>query len=229
MVAARSGRRFGRRLVVYTAIFGGYDALKQQPEIPGVEYVCFTDDRTLSAPGWRIARSRARYPHPRMSAKWFKLHPHRVLPWVGHSIYIDGSVQILGPDFFAVMLDALGDSGLALFRHPVRSTVRDEAAFCVPIEKYRRLPLIEQVEHYEAEGFRDDVGLYANGLIVRRHRTRAMRGLGRAWMRENERWTYQDQLSLPYLLWKRKIQPGVVPYALWDNPLFTLTAHTSER
>jgi hypothetical protein len=47
-------------------------------------------------------------------------------------------------------------------------------------------------------------------------------------MRENERWTYQDQLSLPYLLWKLRMEPGIIPYNLWDNPLFGFVPHASD-
>lgn len=216
------------RVAVYTAIFGGYDYLKEQPLIPGVDYVCFTDDPGLTAPGWRVIVGKARHLHPRLSAKWYRTHPHRVLSAYRRSIYIDGSVQILTPDFVPAMLAALGNRDMALFQHPARHNVRDEAEFCVPIEKYRGQPMVAQVDHYAALGFPDQSGLYATGLIARRHRTRTMRRFGRAWMQENVRWTYQDQLSAPYLFWKFGITPGVVPNNLWDNPLFTLIAHTSE-
>lgn len=96
-------------VAVYTAIFGGYDYLKEQPLIPGVDYVCFTDDPRLTAPGWRVIVGKARHLHPRLSAKWYRAHPHRVLSAYRRSIYIDGSVQILTPDFVPAMLAALGN------------------------------------------------------------------------------------------------------------------------
>ena len=48
------------------------------------------------------------------------------------------------------------------------------------------------------------------------------------WLRENRRWSYQDQLSLPYLLWKLDIEPAVIPYPLWGNGLFDFVEHASE-
>jgi hypothetical protein len=214
---------------VYTAIFGGYDSLKAQPVSPGVDYICFTDDPNLQAPSmWRVEVRAPRYKHPRLSAKWFRMRPDRELPQYRHTIWIDGSVTIATDTFVAEVMSALDGSGLALFQHPDRDNIFDEVQASMPMRKYAGLPLQQQVEHYRARGFPGTNGLYASGVMVRDSSNRRIRRLGREWMRENVRWTYQDQLSLPYLLWRVAITPGVIPYNLWDNPLFTLTPHTSD-
>lgn len=46
---------------MYTSIFGGYDTLKPHPDIPGVDWVCFTDDPALRQDGWTVAVDRPRY------------------------------------------------------------------------------------------------------------------------------------------------------------------------
>jgi hypothetical protein len=71
------------RRAVYTAIFGGYDSLQEAPKAAlarGIDFICFTDDETLTAPGWEIRLTSPLYEHPRMSAKHFKALPHIVLP-----------------------------------------------------------------------------------------------------------------------------------------------------
>ena len=216
------------RVAIYTAIFGGYDTLREQPAMPGVDFVCFTDNRTLHAPGWRVVHA-PRKGHPRMAAKFFKMLPHRVLPRYHQTIWIDGGVQLQRTDFAAVALNAMDDHGLGLFRHPVRDTVQSEAQFCLSVEKCCGQPMLEQVRHYRARGFPDATGLFAGGVLARESGNRRIRQLGRMWLRENVRWSFRDQLSLPFLLWKLRIEPGVVPYNLWDNPLFSMVAHTSER
>ncbi len=52
--------------------------------------------------------------------------------------------------------------------------------------------------------------------------------MGRRWWRENRRWTWQDQLSLPYLLWRLDLAPGEVPFALGDTDYLRMVAHASE-
>jgi hypothetical protein len=55
-----------------------------------------------------------------------------------------------------------------------------------------------------------------------------MRRLNEAWLAECLRWTYQDQLSLPYLLWRHNVRPALIPYNLWDNHLIGLQPHLSD-
>lgn len=213
------------RTAIYTAIFGGYDDLREQPSCPGVDFVCFTDNPSLRSEQWRIEFRNPRYPDPRMAAKWFKLFPHRALPEYRRSIWIDGGIQLSTGDFADEVLSFLAPSGLAMFRHPARTTIREEAAELVKLGRFPDQPFLQQVEHYYAKRFPDDIGLYAATVMARDHASRQMHRLGRLWLRENLRWSFRDQLSLPYLLWKLEIQPGVIPYDLWDNHLLTMVAH----
>jgi hypothetical protein len=194
-----------------------------------VDFICFTDDRTLKAPGcWQVRPRAPRDKHPRLAAKWFKMRPDKELPQYRYTIWIDGSVSLSTDAFAEEAMAALNGSGLALFRHPDRDNIDDEVSASTPMRKYEGLPLREQVEHYRKRGYPGNHGLYASGVLVRDSADRRIRRLGRLWMRENVRRSYQDQLSLPYLLWKLRISPGVIPYNLWDNPLFTLAPHMSD-
>jgi hypothetical protein len=212
---------------LYTAIFGGYDSLREQPVMPGFDMVCFTDDPTLTSSQWRVVVVRRRDEHPRMSAKKFKALPHKVLPQYERTVWVDAGIQIQRDDFAELVLEASGDTGLSLVRHPARNRVIDEARFCVDLAKYHGQPMLEQVEHYRRKGFPDESGLWAGGIIGRDSR-RTVRTFGRRWWRENQRWTWQDQLSLPYLLWRLDLVPGEVPFGLGDTDHLRMVAHTSE-
>ena len=217
-----------RRTAIYTAIFGGYDSLRVQPQIPGIDYVCFTDGAQPAVAGWKVIRAKSRFRHPRMSAKWYKARPDlTMLKQYDCTIWIDGGVQIETVDFAAVVLASMHD-GLSLFRHPIRDSAMGEAVFCLPIEKYDELPMVEQVEHYMQRGFPDRTGLYAGTVFGRDMRNPLVTRLGKLWMRECVRWGYQDQLSLPYILWLLGIEPGVIPFDLWDGKLISMVAHASE-
>jgi hypothetical protein len=213
------------RAAVYTAIFGGYDRLWGCIPNADTDFFCFTDDPSLEAPPWQIVPSPARYEHPRMSAKWFKMHPHLALPDHRRTIWIDGSIKVRSDSFAEEILRWLGDSGIALVRHPDRDDVFEEAEASIKMTRYRGQPIREQVEHYRAEGFRSDNGLYIGGVIARDSDDESVRRLNEAWMEENLRWSFQDQLSLPYLLWRFGIKPAVIPLAQRDNPFFRRIGH----
>lgn len=213
------------RPAIFTAIFGGYDDLRDQPECPGVDYICFTDDPELSSEQWRVQLVEPRFPNPRLSAKWFKLLPHLALPGYRYTIWIDGGIQILVEDFAVEILSFMTDTGFLLFRHPARTSVRDEVAELRRLGRFPDQPFEEQAARYRREGFQDDLGLFAATVIARDSYRPAVRSLGERWMNENLQGTFRDQLSLPYLLWRMQIRPDVIPYDLWNNHLLTMVPH----
>jgi hypothetical protein len=42
------------------------------------------------------------------------------------------------------------------------------------------------------------------------------------------RWTYQDQLSEPFVAWQQGLRPHTIPGNLFHPPHFTLHAHTRD-
>jgi hypothetical protein len=221
---------FTGRVAIYTAIFGGHDDLKAQPACPGADFVCFTDDDSLESAQWRVVACQPRYEHPRLSAKWFRTHPHVVLSDYRFTIWIDASFTLRSERFAAQVLGRLGESGFALPRHPHRDNLLDEADVSLGLEKYRGQPIREQVEHYRLQGFDPHFGLWMTGLLVRDNANARIRRLDEMWMEENLRWSYQDQISLPYLFWRLGVEPGEVSFTgtLPNNDLFTISHHRSE-
>jgi hypothetical protein len=215
-------------IAVYTAVYGKYDDLSPQPEIEGVDYVCFTDNSSLRKDPWRVIVRRPRYEHPRLSAKYFKMLPHRVLGGYRYTVWIDGNVMIRDSGFPKAFLSQAENTGFALFLHPDRSCIYDEAEYSTRMPKYQGQRVMEQVRYYESRGYPRNNGLYAGGLVARDSSRRKVRRLCRHWLRENLRWTYQDQLSLPYLFWKEDFSPSVFPYNLWENHWFEVLGHNSE-
>jgi hypothetical protein len=215
-------------VVIYTAIFGGYDYLKPLPSMPGVKAVCFTDDPTLSAQGWEIVHWRfANQPsHPRMAAKWFRMYPNECLPDHRFTIWVDASLRITDPFFAGWMMKCLGNNDLALFSHPERKTLDAEVEASETMQKYDGHDMRAQVQHYRDLGYEDQSGLYAAGVLVR-ETTPRMIGLGNDWWVENGTWTYQDQLSLPFLLWQKGITPNVIPGNIFNNEWLFWEPHQS--
>jgi hypothetical protein len=235
------------RAIVYTAIFGGYDTLKQPPEQDeACEFICFTDSKMPGRVGaWRVIHVRTdRSVHPRLQAKRFKLLSHRIFPngrlshrygWpsvrrhADLSIWIDASLQIKSSTFVRDMRRKLDDGGWAMFVHPDRNCIYDEASASVIMQKYEGLPILPQVDAYRSI-VPPQAGLYACGVIVRREPpTNLLKQANELWWEENLKWTYQDQLSLPFVI--RRV-PGSEPVEirnnLWKNQWFDFIPHHAD-
>jgi hypothetical protein len=66
-----------KRIVVYTAIFGGTDDLKDPPFVDeDVDYVCFTDDAALTSSIFTVKLVPGFYRDTARSGRAFKILPH---------------------------------------------------------------------------------------------------------------------------------------------------------
>lgn len=241
------------RSVVYTAIFGNHDQLNQ-PAVQDADcdFICFTDQRLPTRVGaWNVVHVKARAGmHPRMQAKRFKLLSHEVFhggrlalryrlrhsAWSMRyrytgSIWVDGSLAIKSNSFARDLLaTAAAEADWAMFRHPDRDCIFAEAAVSATLEKYHGLPLFEQVEAYRREGVVEHGGLFACGVIARQEPLNdRLRRVNELWWKENVKWTYQDQLSLPYVLKQTDATVGVIPGKLRDNQWFDILAHQARK
>src|SRR5690606_11150176 len=86
---------------------------------------------------------------------------------------------------------------IAVFKHPQRDCLYDEATVCA----LRRLDdpetIIEQVKTYEDRGFSKHKGLCECGIILRRHTPRVER-FNEVWWSEYSRHSRRDQISFMY-------------------------------
>lgn len=212
------------RPIVYTTVYGNYDNLKDQPDI-GADYICFTDNPNLKSDTWDIRYEPIyQHLHPRLRAKFHKL----ICPFDTLSLFIDGSIQITDP----AIIDKLSNflhNGWAVYTHPSgRDCIESELELSLPLEKYKDQPMQEQVDYYFSQGFPKHYGLWACGVMLRDGK---FSDFGSKWMLENLAWSYQDQLSLPYLLWKEDFKIDTITldqYACFNrlgDELFKIYAH----
>ena len=226
---------------IYTAIYGGYDTLREQmaQTIP-TDFICFTDSPDVSpAKPWSVVSNHDRPNlHPRMRAKYFKILSHIVFPdgavdrslvpsdfparTYDYLIWIDGSIQLVRPDFVEMIVSHMPEGGWTMLKHPQRDCIYDEAAESLRYypNKYGHLPIIEQVESYRAEGYPEHNGLMACTVIGRTSKDRSLDRVNDMWWHENLRWSYQDQLSLPYVLWKLNMTYAPIDLVLGQNEYF---------
>ena len=217
-------------ICIYTAIAGDYDDLKPiPPQIMAVDQIAFLDRQPMFHQGWQIVALEDEDEHPRMLAKHPKLMPHMVPELLGYdyTIWIDGSVEVTGNLFAAFMVNCIKRSGWAMYRHPLRDCIYDEAVASIEEnpKKYAHLPMMEQVESYRATGMPEHWGLYQCTIIVRDMRRMDVKDAGLAWWVENTNWTYADQLSLTYVLWANGWAVDTIPGSVWHGRHHRLMPH----
>lgn len=201
-------------LSVYTAILGGYDTLSEVEPQAGVEFVCFTDTASdIESDTWEIRRmSPAQYPvpkDPRRSSRWFKMFPHLTLR-NDVSLWVDGSIDLRGD---VLELRALLDPNctMACFKHPVRTSIYDEAVKAARRHRGEDLRLCdEQAKAYRLMGMPDNTGLVAGGFLLRRRSLEQMR-FNEAWWRLYLNGSTRDQLPLNYLVWMLNYPVQILP------------------
>lgn len=208
------------RASILTAIYDGYDSLK--PVMPqegcDVEWVCVTDDPDLldhpNAKDWRIIHEPHPGLHPNRAAKHPKMLPARYAH-TDRSVWIDASFRVTSPTFVVEAL-AYADP-VAQFIHPWRDCAYEEAAASTGLAKYAGEPIGQQMEAYRREGFPTRFGLWATGVIARHHRPSVLR-FGEVWLKEIERWSFQDQLSEAPALWRLGMRPNALPGTYEASP-----------
>jgi len=222
-------------IVVYTAIFGDIDRLwSVYPLASKVEHVLFTDRPRREVGLWtdeQPATIRAktqglgvpptweqRMVEPeqglRRTARHYKALPHRYLDadvW----IWVDGNVRLLA-DPREIVERYLGDADLAIFKHPDRVCLFEEAEFCAKVGKDSPKVLDKQTKVYQAEGMPRKWGLPETRCVIRRNVSR-VRLLNDAWWAELNSFSVRDQVSLPFVCWKLGIRWREIPGRCWPR------------
>jgi hypothetical protein len=211
------------RLAAVCAIYGAYDLIPPVPE--GVDDAVLVTDVPVRS-GWRnvVEPSDA---HPRLAAKRPRGRPDLYTDCEA-SLWMDGSTYVMSDRFIALVRAKLERHELVLWKHPEdRDCLVDEALVCHDWPQYREEPLLAQVDHYLSQGMPRNFGLWATGSIARLHSDR-MKRFGDSWLDEMARWTVQDQVSLPFLLWRDGVEPGEFGLEQFDNDLITWLPHRHE-
>lgn len=215
-----------KEITVVTAIDGGKDALKDQKEYPGVEYVAFVDKKTKSS-AWKTRPICDKFKKPVMNAKIHKVLTHKYVdtPYI---VWMDGNMDLKVDPHKLVAI--LGDHDFAFFKHPGRDCVYDEADVCVKLKKGDVYELAEQTREYARQGFEPHQGLCEMTAFVRKNTPKANEAFER-WWAEICRHSERDQVSFPVAFQGEKWStiPGSV--AVDEHPnfpgnaYFTLNAH----
>lgn len=216
------------KIVVYTAIFGNYDDLKD-PEYAdeNMDYVCFTDNKNIKSDVWKIKLVEGTYiqGNPRRSAKIYKILPHKHFPEHEISVWIDGTAVIRG-NLREYITRYMKYSDILFCPHPWDSCIYEQANDTFDKRPFDDLDLLKpQMEKYKSERMPEDNGMISGGFIVRRHNEINVVNMMERWWDEICRFSTQDQISFAYLAWKNDFVYDIADEWIYDNPYIYFVPH----
>jgi len=203
------------RVAIVTASFASFDPVRPLPKNHGFDdAVCVSDNLVEFGSGWRshvVKTSES----PRLAAKRPKM-----MPWLytdcDAAIWVDASFE-LTDSFGEWAREHLTRHDFVVWQHPEgRNDFLDEAAVCWDWPKYRGSDLRSQTKRYLEAGMPRGWGLFACGVVGYRF-TSEVKRLGSLWHLEQER-SVQDQVSLPFLLWREGLPFGIWQANEYSNP-----------
>ena len=186
----------------------------------------YTDDEVAVKRVPSAVSMRHLMPHvtnPRLRSKLPKMMAHALHPEFKAYAWADGSISSQA-GFVDELLALLGDADCAFSPHIGRKSIGDEMDFvewlithkdASIIEAYGGQPMRAQVAAYRAQGL-PDTCLYQGGLFVRRN-TPKVNAAFEEWFSHNVVYSVQDQLSLPFVLWKHGVRVARIPSVLRGN------------
>jgi hypothetical protein len=202
------------RRAIYTALIGGYERPVLQPlgnRTPGIDWICFTDDSSLTSDCWRVVQVRTQYKSdPIRSARYLKVIGSELIAQYDETIWIDNRV-VLRDDPLTLFGCLLGESQIGFPLHSFHNTLEDEfqAVLVYGLDDPRRVR--EQLAAYrgEAPGLLTNEALWT-GMVARRQ-TSGVAAFNRTWMDQILRYSRRDQLSINFCLQREALPYGRLP------------------
>lgn len=194
------------KILVVSASLGGFDQKRDhEKQSVDCDFYQFTDENFPP-------RSKAMT--PRLQARIPKMTSWQMRPGYDYYLWVDSSCRLASKDSVKWFLDHLGDADIAVFKHPHRNTVQEEADYL----KYRlsiNCPYI--TPRYENERIDDQLAavdpqaqLYASTAFIYKNDTPA-RDLLTLWWLHTSLYHSIDQLSLPKAIADSGAKVGVIP------------------
>lgn len=201
------------RTSVITAIYGDFDEV---PPVPaGFDEAVLVSDKPVKS-SWRNVVHPLPIPN-RLAAKLPKFRPDLFVK-NECSVWLDAACRDPSAWLSHTAGELLSQNDLWAFRHPDRQCIYAEAEKCKDWKKYRDWPIDRQILKYKNEGYPVNGGLWACGVIMRRH-SDSIKRFGDEWYLENSMYSIQDQISFPYLLWRSGLKCHPLPGSICDDKL----------
>lgn len=191
--------------VVYTAV-GSEDELFEPKFIDeDLDYICFTDNPNLKSETWNIKLIDDLDFKDVRKRQSIKILPHKYLNEYDYSIWVDASFQIMGDIKQFINRYSTGELMLGNL-HFNRDCIYEYAKEFITNNKNDEEIITEQINHYKQNNFPEHYGIIETGVLFRRHNNLELINLMEEWYSEVINFSEEDQISLPYILWKNNFK-----------------------
>jgi len=198
-----------KKFVLYTAIFGKMGRGVHTPEIsiPDVGRFCYTD-LDIKHDFYQIRKMNLSSLVPVRRQRWIKICiPDEIFYNYEYSVYVDCKRESLID--FEWLLDFMeSQSDFVTRQHKTRDCVYDEGRVCIEKRIDDEAIILKQLDFYRNEDYPTHNGLHYSFILLRRH-TKRMREFSRLWWEQLEKYSFRDQISLPYVAWKHNMKISI--------------------
>ncbi len=211
------------KIIVYTVILNNYDDLKDPRVVsPNCDYICFTDNPKLKSNIWTIKKIPFddKLDPTRINRK-IKIMPHLFFPDYKYSIYIDGSIDIVGDLEKLIHKYLIFKKNIYVTReHSLFKCLYLEAKRCIEnnLDNYKIIST--QVNKYKKLGYPKNLGLTENGILIRKHNNPLVVKTMEDWWHEILNHSKRDQISFNYVAWKNNFNYTIINEDLKTNAGF---------
>lgn len=218
-----------KRIVIYTALFGGYDLLVEPPrKYENCDFICFTDDKTLVSDIWDVVVVE-NVTDPVRANREIKFLPHKYVRRYEFSIYIDSNIRIIN-DPSNLVFENLKKEKICIPQHFERNCIYKEIKECLTLGKISSEEAIFLNTELTNDNYPQENGLGENNIILRRHNDPQVVYLMEKWWEFFIYGPKRDQLSLMYLAWKYNIKINLMHESSRNkNKYFRYELHLSEQ
>ncbi len=217
----------GNKKVVYTAIFGEYDGLKNPEYInEDWDYICFTDNRNIKSDVYIVKYVDPIFEESVRNARMIKILPHLFLIGYDYSLWIDGSVRLRGRNINNLIKEMSHKNNyIFLHEHIKRDCAYDEGMACILSAKDEEYDILPQMKFYKSLMYPDKNGLVETAEILRAHNDPRVITLNKEWWSNLSQHSFRDQLSFNYACWKNDVRYGKMLGYQWKDQFFTMFKH----
>lgn len=193
------------KIVIYTAITGGYDRLVQ-PMVTDdrIDFVCFTEDVKDNEIGvWHIRKIDYTNKDKTRIARFVKLNPHILLPDYKYSLWIDANVRITHEYIYERIFSLINNEvELASINHWGRNCLYEEAKICIAANKDSIYKILQSIIFLKINKYPHNNGLCETNVVFRNHSSNTVMQFNQLWWKLLCKYSKRDQLGFNYCLWK---------------------------
>jgi len=169
---------------------------------------------------------------PRLQYRIPKLFGWEMMSGYDYYLWLDGSMSLIRPDAVKWFLENLGDSDIALFKHPWRNNIKEESDHIEEkllqkgryiTSRYKNGLHKEQLaECLKDPGFKDNV-LYTSTSFIYRNNRKVQNAM-KLWWYYQSRYFTCDQIVLPYITYKTKLKVSVINEDQYKSSYISITS-----